>query len=310
MAKTGKTGKKRGEDWLARMGILTALRVPQLLPYRMRGPVVAWLMAYVFAPLAGYRSRIRDNLAYAWPDLPDREVQRLTRRVPANVGRMLIESLAGQRFARELGAAEITGPGAPALAEARAAGRPVVAVSGHFGNFDAPRCALVRAGHQVGALYRPNDDPVLDAYYHGMLAGIAEPVFPRGRNGLGRMVRFLRAGNTVAILTDQYVHGGAPLTFFGRIAPTSLAAAEMALKYKAILVPMYGIRRRDGFEIVAEAPIPHTDPTTMMQAVNDSLEARVRAHPDQWLWIHRRWKPERQRVGTRAAARTSPGPSA
>ncbi|MDE3120851.1 MAG: lauroyl acyltransferase, partial [Paracoccaceae bacterium] len=54
----------------------------------------------------------------------------------------------------------------------------------------------------------------------------------------------------------------------------------------------YGIRRPDGlsFDIVIEAPIPHGTPQEMTQALNDSLEALVRRHPEQWFWIHRRWK--------------------
>ena len=299
---------QKRSDLVARLAVLGALGLPRLLPFALRRPVAAWIVTHLLAPAAGYRDRIRANLAYAWPDLPDSEVHRLTRAVPANAGRMLIETLSGQRFVRSLGAPEITGDGAAALARARAEGRPVVIVSGHFGNFDAARAALVQAGHRVGALFRPNDDPVLDARFHAMVASISEPIFPRGRRGLAAMVRHLKSGNTIAILPDQYVYEGAPLTYFGRTAPTSLAAAELALKYGADLVPIYGIRQGTRFEIVAEAPIPHTDPATMMQAVNDSLEARVRAHPDQWLWIHRRWKPELQ--SSRAAASTSPGPAA
>jgi KDO2-lipid IV(A) lauroyltransferase len=280
-----------GNPW-TRRAILALLEVPRLLPYRMRLPVIGWLMAYVFAPLAGYRRRVRDNLYYVLPDLPEREVRRLCRAVPANTGRMLAEITSGQRFIDEIARTPMQGPGLPALDAARAARRPIVIVSGHFGNFDAARCALAQRGHQIGALYRPVDDPALDRLFHDVLSRIAAPVFPRGRKGLGSMVKFLRKGNAVAILLDQYVHEGTPLTFFGKPARTSLSAAEMALKYDALLVPVYGIRRGRGFEIVAEAPVPHSDPATMTQAINDSLEARVRADLDQWLWIHRRWKPE------------------
>jgi len=58
------------------------------------------------------------------------------------------------------------------------------------------------------------------------------------------------------------------------------------------------------FTIQTDAPVPHTDAITMTQALNDSLEHVVRQHMGQWLWIHRRWKPERQR--TRAAAKIDP----
>lgn len=289
------------------LAILGLLRLPLLLPYAARRRVVAALMRRAVAPLAGYDRRIRENLAHACPELPEAEVARLCRAVPANTGRMLIELASGRDFAERIDGSALHGPGVAALDEARAAGRPIVVVSGHFGNHDAARCALAKRGHRIGALYRPLDDPMLDQAFQDMLTQIAAPVFPRGRRGLAQMIRFLRQGNTVAILPDQYVNRGAPLTFFGRTAPTSLSPAEMALKYDALLVPVYGIRRGDGFDIVAEAPIPHSDPMTMGQAINDSLEARVRQDMDQWLWIHRRWKPERtERHRRRAAASTSP----
>jgi len=66
----------------------------------------------------------------------------------------------------------------------------------------------------------------------------------------------------------------------------------LALRFNALLVPAYGIRRNDGisFELIVEKPIPHSTPEKMMQQANDSLEARVREHMGQWLWMHRRWK--------------------
>ena len=86
---------------------------------------------------------------------------------------------------------------------------------------------------------------------------------------------------------------------------TSLVNAELALKYGAEMIPVYGIRKENGldFEIVMQDPIPHTDPETMTQTVNDKLEELVRQHMGQWFWIHRRWKPHRrvrQQVKARA----------
>ena len=85
---------------------------------------------------------------------------------------------------------------------------------------------------------------------------------------------------------------GLPLTFFGVTAMTATSAADLALKYGADLIPIYGIRKENGldFDILVEEPVPHTDAETMTQAINDSLESLVRRHMDQWFWIHRRWK--------------------
>ncbi len=276
-----------------RAAMVALLRGPHILPYRARLAAGAFLMARIFAPLAGYDRRVEENLALVRPDLSRREARAIARGVASNTGRMLMEMGSPDEFMARLEGIEVVGPGTAELDAAREAGRPIIMVSGHFGNFDAARFAMVARGHKVGALYRPNDDPVLDRLYEEALASISRPVFPRGRRGLAQMVRFLKAGNSVAILLDQYVYGGAPVTFFGQTAPTSLSAAEMALKYDALLIPAYGIRAGEGFEIVAEPPIPHTDAITMTQAINDSLEARVRQHMDQWLWIHRRWKPEK-----------------
>jgi KDO2-lipid IV(A) lauroyltransferase len=91
---------------------------------------------------------------------------------------------------------------------------------------------------------------------------------------------------------DQHMRHGAATTFFGHTAFTATSAADLALRYGAEIVPIYGVRRDDGisFDIVTEAPIPHSDAATMTQAINDSLERVARAHMDQWFWIHRRWK--------------------
>ena len=100
------------------------------------------------------------------------------------------------------------------------------------------------------------------------------------------------------MLIDQHMDDGAPLQFFGQTAYTALSAAEMALKYEAELVPFYAIRTTEGagFRIILEAPIESGSAEVMTQALNDSLEIRVRENMDQWLWSHRRWKISRKNL--------------
>jgi KDO2-lipid IV(A) lauroyltransferase len=287
--------------WRARLqgsflrGLIAALLA---LPYRWRVPLCGWVMARVIAPVARYDLRVRDNLALILPDLPRSEVRRLMVRVPDNVGRTLIEIYSGSEFIARTTVEPLTGPGVAALDAAHAAGRPVILVTGHFGNYDASRAALIARGFRVGALYRPMKDPAFNAHYLRAISGIGTPVFPRGRAGLGQMVRFLRGGGMLGMLIDQHMGHGADLTFFGHPAKTALSAAELALKYDALVVPTYGVRRPDGltFDIIVEEPIRHGTPEAMTQALNDSLEALVRRHMDQWFWIHRRWKPGKRPI--------------
>ena len=300
---TGKdepNGRRRGRNRILRLLISGLLA----LPYRWRVPLSGWVMSRIVAPFAGYDTRIRENLAAVRPDLPEADVRRLVRAVPDNVGRMLIEVYSGQRFVEHAASRPVQGEGVAALDVAHAAGRPVILVTGHLGNYEALRSALLARGYDVGVLYRPMADPEFNDHYVAAMEQIGTKNFPRGRQGLGDMIRFLRRGGMLGLLIDQNMSHGAPLTFFGQTAMTALSAAELALKYDALVVPVYGIRRPDGldFEIVVEAPIPPGTPEAMTQALNDSLERQVRAHMGQWLWIHRRWKGGQALDAARSAA--------
>jgi KDO2-lipid IV(A) lauroyltransferase len=229
-----------------------------------------------------------------FPDLPEAEVRRLMREVPDNAGRSVMEMYSSDQFIDRIRRVEPQGPGLAALEAARLSNTPAILVTGHFGNYDAPRAWLISHGHPVGALYNPMRNTFFNAHYAAALSSIG-PSFPRGRTGLGEMVRFLRQGGMVGMVIDQYMSHGVLLDFLGKPAPTALSAAELALKYNALLVPIYGIRRENGldFDIRVEAPLQGDDPVALTQALNDSLSAMVRRHMGQWFWIHRRWKPER-----------------
>jgi Kdo2-lipid IVA lauroyltransferase/acyltransferase len=285
----------RLDHWLQDRVIRALIWLLLRLPYATRVRLCGWVMAQVIAPVAGYRARVRENLALVLPDMPKAEVERLARAVPNNVGRTIIEIYSGAAFTARAAATPPEGAGLAALEAAHAAGRPVILVTGHFGNYDASRAALLARGFRVGALYRNMKNTYFNAHYVAAISRIGTPLFPRGRAGLTDMVRHLKSGGMLGLLIDQHMGHGADLTFFGVAAQTALSAAELALKYDALLVPTYAVRLPDGlnFRIIVEAPIAHGTPEAMTQTLNDSLEMLVRAHPDQWFWIHRRWKGNR-----------------
>ena len=278
-------------EYLVDLILRALIAAARAIPWRARVALMGWITARIIAPYAGYDRRIRANLALVWPELPAQEVARLVRAVPANAGRTLIEVYSGAEFVDRAAAAPIRGAGLAALQSARARGQGAILISGHFGNYDVARAVLGRLGMPVGALYQPWSNRRFDVHYRKIIGAISGPIFPRGRQGLAEMLRHLRAGGFVGILHDQRMEHGAPLRFFRHTAPTALSAAEMALRHDLLLVPVYGVRHPDGvgFDLVIEPPIPHTTPEAMMQAANDSLEAMVRAHPEQWFWVHRRW---------------------
>ncbi|WP_380056234.1 lysophospholipid acyltransferase family protein [Falsihalocynthiibacter sp. SS001] len=279
-------------DRLVYAVVRVMLAILGLAPYAARVRMGGWVFKYLVGPIAGYRRRIRNNLDLVLPDITPQEKERLARAVPENLGRTLIELFSPDEFLEIARRTPLSGGGVAALEKARAENKPIVLVSGHFGNYDVVRARMIAEGYDVGGLYRPMNNEFFNKFYVSTISKIGEPLFQRGRRGMAEMVKFLRAGNTLAILIDQHMGKGAPLTFFGRPARTALSAAQLAIKYDALLVPCYAIRQEDGinFQIILEAPLPATTAEEMTQALNDSLEARVRENMDQWLWIHRRWK--------------------
>ena len=274
------------------MAVVTFLALLRALPYRWRVPLGGWAMRVLIAPFAGYGKRVRVHLALIWPNLPPKQVDAIARAVSDNAGRTLAELYSPKAFKALVANAPILGVGMQPILAAQAEGRGVIFVSGHFGNHDIARAVLASQGKPVAALYRPQANPHFDRHFAATIRAISEPLFARGRRGLAELVTHLKAGGMLGMLIDQHFHKGAALDFMGHKALTSLSAAELALKYNCLLVPVYGIRQADGlhFDLLIEAPIPHSDPVTMTQALNDSLSAQVRARPEQWFWVHRRWR--------------------
>ncbi len=282
----------RLDHFAVNLGLRGLIGTALLLPYPVRVAFVGWLMRRVIGPIAGYRTRARENLHLIWPDQTETDRNRIADQVLDNAGRTLIENYSTKAFMAR--AAEITpeGLGYQALVTARDQKRPVILVSGHFGNYEAARAALVAKGFVIGGLYRNLSNRYFNAHYVKTMQAFGGPVFPQGRAGTAGFVRHLKEGGQLVLLFDQDVPGAPALPFLGRPARTALSAAELALRLKADLIPFFAIRQPDGlgFSVTLDAPIAPSDPETMMREVTVALETRVLADPGQWFWIHRRWK--------------------
>lgn len=278
-------------DWITDRIMRGAIAASAILPYGLRVRSFGALIERIIAPLAGFRRRAERNLALIYPDMPAPERRRLARAVCNNVGRTFIENYARKGFARQIEQSAVRGAGLDPLAQAQADGRPVLFVTGHFGNHEAPRMALTQRGYRIGGLYRPMSNPYFNAHYEQTMLDMSGDVFPQGRRGTAGFVRMLRDGGMGTLLFDVRATAFAQMPFLGRPAHTATSAAEIALRLDALVIPYFATREPDGlnFEIEIEAPIPLTDVETMMRAMTDRLEAHIRAHPEQWFWVHNRW---------------------
>ena len=263
------------------------LGILSILPYRTKISLGGLIYQKIISPLSGNRKRIIDNLKLIFPDLEKRKREELCSQVPNNIGRTLFELLSPNAFSNIAKSAKVSGPGFKILKDAQEQKKPVILVSGHFGNYDVVRVVLNTNQISVGALYKPMSNPYFNTFYERCIKQIAEPLFPRGRAGMGNMMRYLEDGNVVALLIDQYMSHGEPLKFLGHTAYTATSAAKLALKHDALLITFYVVRNDDGinFDLVFESPVKPSTPNEMTQVLNDRLEKQIRKNMGQWLWL-------------------------
>ncbi|MFW5655249.1 MAG: lysophospholipid acyltransferase family protein, partial [Roseicyclus sp.] len=237
-------------DWIDRLadrGFRALIGLMHLLPWRARIVACGWLFAHVFGPLGGYRRRAEEGLALILPELSRPERRRVATACLDNVGRTVIENYSPAEQLRDTAVLKPSGPGWPAIEAARKARRPIIFVSAHFGNWQAARAALNQRGYDIGGLYRPFNNPYMNAHYVTSIERVGGRAYARSRRGLAAFLRTLKEGGQAAMMLDQHVADGALLDFMGQPAATSLSAAEMALRHDALLVPIYGRRLDDGF---------------------------------------------------------------
>lgn len=274
------------------MALRAVIGATRPFPYKTRVAILASLTRNIILAIPAMRRRIHDNLSLIFPDMEQAEKRRIARCVAGGVGRHVMETFSTEDFTKLAKSTPISGPGLAALEAAQKSGRGVIILSGHFGNWELARFKLAAMGHIVAGIYRPQNNPYFETDFRAALDALGAPIFAKGPKGMRDMLRHLKGGGITAVLLDQRDTRGETLDFMGHPAKTPTAIAELARRNGFALIPLYATRQADSvsFEIELEEEIPATTAQEMTQAFNASLGARIRAHPEQWLWLHRRWK--------------------
>lgn len=180
---------------------------------------------------------------------------------------------------------------------AMAAGKGVIAITAHYGNFELFGAAFARKGYPLSVIARDADDGPTNDFVNGLRERMGYRVFPR-RNAARQSIAVLRRNEVLGILPDQNDLTGIFVPFLGRMAATATGPAYMALRTGATVVPAFIHREPDNTHVVRiHSLIPyavtgdvHADVTALTLSINQAIEAAIREHPEQWLWLHNRWK--------------------
>jgi KDO2-lipid IV(A) lauroyltransferase len=242
-----------------------------------------------------------DNLAHAFPDWDAARRRDVALGVYAHFGRILLDILwmGGREREEILRHVEVTG--AEHVEAARAAGRGALLISGHLGNWELHGLAHGWRFGPIGVVARPLDNPALDARLCDFRRRPGNTVIYKKR-ALPQVLRLLRDNRGVAILIDQNVQAkdGVFVDFFGRKAATTTVAAALALKTGCAVIPTHAELGDDGrYRIAYEPPLAWpragdraAEIQDLTQRLTSVIEGWVRRRPEQWLWLHRRWKTQ------------------
>jgi KDO2-lipid IV(A) lauroyltransferase len=240
------------------------------------------------------------NLKLAFPEMSADERRRIVRGEYISLGRQLAEFCLFPRYTRENVSQVVVYSGIENYEKAFARGKGVLFLTGHLGGWELSAFAHSLNGHPLSIVMRPLDNPYVDALVqryrtmHGNKT-VSKDDFIRG------LLAAMRAGEAVGILMDTNMTPpqGVFVNFFGIPAYTASGLARIALRTDAAVVPgfttwdrtlkKYVLRFDPALELVRtgdnEADIIAN--TAMFTSV---IESCIRRYPDQWLWLHRRWK--------------------
>lgn len=268
------------------------------------GRVLGWIW---FDVLRVRRQVAIDNIRQAYPELNRSQATQLARRSLEHMGRGLIEFALFPGFTLAEAESRFVFEGEEHMRAALAQGRGVLMLSLHLGNGDFTVAALSRRGYKINLISKLFRAQWLNELWFGMRAAHGTRFIAPEKSSF-EILKSLRRGEIVAFVLDQFM--GPPIgcrtTFFGRETGTAMGLAIMAERTGAPVVPSYTYRLDDGRHVCRfEAPIPWNPQAlskvhdqgpdahavaAMTQVYTSKIEEIIRRHPEQWMWIHRRWK--------------------
>jgi KDO2-lipid IV(A) lauroyltransferase len=256
------------------------------------------VLAYVVHPRLRYVGR--RNLDLVFPAKSRKEKKKILRGVYINLGRQLAEFCLFPRYTKENIGRVAVYEGFQNFAEAEAQGKGVVFLTAHLGGWEVASFAHSLYGHPMNIVMRPLDNPYVDAMvdHYRTLHGnhtFSKQDFARG------LLTALRQGETVGILMDTNMTPpqGAFVDFFGIPACTATGLARVAVHTEAAVVPAFGVwdKHLGKYRICFEPALKlvstgddEADALANTALFTKVIEAYVAKYPDQWLWVHRRWK--------------------
>jgi Kdo2-lipid IVA lauroyltransferase/acyltransferase len=299
-------------DYLVYVAVRILICVVQAMSIET-GQQFARLLARLFCDVLHIRnSVVDDNLAHAFPQMSPAQRLDLTRKMWEHLFLLVLEVAHTPRKIHETNWREyVVLKNEAALVRDLIDDRPLLVVSAHLGNFEVGGYVLGILGFPTYTVARTLDNPYLDRFVNEFRGRTGQHMIPKN-GGFEEITRVLATGGTMTFLADQYAGPkGCWVEFFGRSASAHKAIALLALDNNARMSASSSLRlgRPMRFELTNYATVDPQDVGNSVGTVRDltqwyttRLEELIRRAPDQYWWLHRRWKDTREKKPAKKAA--------
>jgi KDO2-lipid IV(A) lauroyltransferase len=271
----------------------------KLLPDKLSEALGKGLGLFWFHIVRYRRNLVFDNLKQAFKDeKTDKEIYTIARNNFMHYGVYFTEFLKIPSWSNETIKTKIDVSGMEKFDKVLSHKKGAIVICGHYGNFDLMNVAQAVLGLKSNVITRRAKNQSVDKFWQEIREAKGVKFLP-DRNSVFSILKALKKNELVAMIIDQHMGGklGIRVNFFGRPASTMRAVALIAKKTSCPVIPVFN-HKDNGIEKITvgdEIPfINHDDDEEAIrqntQQYNDIIENFIRQHPEQWLWVHRRWK--------------------
>jgi len=247
-----------------------------------------------------HRRIVRRNLKFVYPEWPYERVKKVSQCVFQNLGITILEICQMICFSSHDIIDKVKIRGEEHLLNAMHNDKGAILISAHLGNWEIGLLYLVlHSNLPIVSVVKRLRNKLLNQWIHRLRTRFGNRIIDKD-GALPEMVRVLRQGKILAIMIDQGTKSslGVKITFFGKYITATPAAALLAMRCKSPVIPIFCNRNDDGMlSINIEPPLIlkktddlRTDLMTNTQIMTDVIEKAIRRYPEQWFWVHKRWR--------------------
>lgn len=236
-----------------------------------------------------------NNLAQAFPDWTKRQRSATARAMFHHLGRIVFEMLWLPRFDAATRERTTEVVGLEPFRELMRRGKGAIAITAHHGNWEWAAVCVASLGVDVTALQRERNEADINRFVTALRTRHGIRTIDRGSVSAAReMIQSLRRGGLLAFLIDQNIRAeSAKVPFFGRPALTPLGPAKLAIRTETPIVCIFTELRGSKYVLTFHEPIEvarDDDPIALTATITAAIEAQIRRAPEQWVWLHDRWR--------------------